>query len=350
MKRYLVFQDGTVIEGEGFGHDGESYGELVFTTSMTGYLESITDPSYRNQILVFASPTIGNYDISMGSEESGQGQVAGIVTRDAHSVLRSDSSWDHFQEYLRAKGVPGIDLVDTRQLVRKIREGGTLRCHMSNSPSTARAFPDPMDADLVSLVTCRTQYHVPGRNGHSILFVDLGAKRSLVREMSAVGSLLVVPYDADLEMMAGEYDAVFLSNGPGDPSHPSLSGVVDFVRRASESMPVYGVCLGHQIISQAFGGRTTKMKFGHRGSNHAVGDGTHVMITTHNHGYAVDEASLAGTPLQVIQRDINDGTVEKIKHRDLHVFSVQYHPEASPGPHDARVFFQEILADMEALQ
>lgn len=350
MKRYLVLEDGTTIEGEAFGYEGESYGELVFTTSMTGYLESITDPSYRNQILVFASPTIGNYPIDKGKVESSQGQVSGIVTRDAHSVLRSDPGWNAFDRFLFENKIPGVDLVDTRLLVRKIRERGTMRCHILNRKDGKLEFPDPMAEDLVSLVTCTRPYKVSGNGNLRFLFVDLGTKRSLVSEMAGIGNLTVVPYNSDLGSVYGDFDAVFLSNGPGDPSHASLQGVVKFIRDTASLMPVYGVCLGHQLISIAFGGRTVKMKFGHRGSNHAVTDGTSIMITSHNHGYAVDEASLAGTQLVVKQRDINDSTVEMIRHRSLNVMSVQYHPEASPGPHDAKSFFTVIRKEMEGVQ
>ncbi len=347
MKRYLVLEDGTSLEGQAFGYDGNAYGELVFTTSMTGYLESITDPSYRGQILIFASPTVGNYPLEKGSMESGSAQVAGIVTREAHSVLKSDPSWDEFDKFLFDNRVPGIDLVDTRMLVRKIRERGTMRCHIVGSRGERLTFPDPMAEDLVSQVSCSAPHEVKGNGDRRFLFVDLGTKSSLVREMSGIGQLLVVPYNADLLELSRDCDAVFLSNGPGDPAHSSLRGVTEFIRQAAETKPVYGVCLGHQLIGLAFGGRTVKMKFGHRGSNHAVTDGERIMITSHNHGYAVHEGSLQGTNLSVIQRDVNDSTVEMIRHNRLRVMSVQYHPEASPGPHDARIYFRKIVEDME---
>ena len=350
MKRYLVLEDGTTLEGQAFGYDGDSYGELVFTTSMTGYLESITDPSYRGQILIFASPTIGNYPMEKGSMESKSAQVAGIVTREAHSVLKSDQSWDAFDRFLFDSKVPGIDLLDTRMLVRKIRERGTMRCHIVDEKPGKLAFPDPMAQDLVSQVSCSEPYEVKGNGDYRFLFVDLGTKSSLVKEMAGVGRLLVVPYNSDLIELSRDCDAVFLSNGPGDPAHSSLKGITEFIRNTAETKPVYGVCLGHQLIGLAFGGKTVKMKFGHRGSNHAVTDGKSIMITSHNHGYAVQEGSLQGTNLNVMQRDINDGTVEMMKHGRLKVMSVQYHPEASPGPHDARIYFRKITEDMEGLQ
>ncbi len=346
MERYLILEDGTVLKGVGFGYLGESYGEIVFTTSMTGYLESITDPSYRNQILTFASPTIGNYPISMGSFESDEVQVSGIVTRDAHAQLMIDDSWLEFNTLLEQHKVPGLDLIDTRYLVRKIREKGVMRAYISSDSQVPENFPDPMAEDVVSKVTCKNEYKVESGKKKNLLFIDVGAKKSLVKEMAQVANLHVVPYHADFSKMTN-YDGIFISNGPGDPSHESLSHLTKFLKEKSEDVPVYGVCLGHQLISLAMGGRTLKMKFGHRGSNHAVTDGRKIYITSHNHGYAVDPASLEHTGLKVVQWDINDKSVEMVKHQSLHMFSVQYHPEASPGPHDSRWFFEMVSKDLE---
>lgn len=347
MNRYLILEDGTVLKGVAFGYSGDSYGEIVFTTSMTGYLESITDPSYRNQILTFASPTVANYPLSMGLFESDSVQVSGIVARDAHAQLVIDQSWLDFNQLLEDQKVPGIDLVDTRLLVRKIREKGVMRAYISSLPDVPEEFPDPMDQDVVSKVSCREPYQVEGREGHRILFIDVGAKKSLVSEMSRLAGLYVVPYSTDFSKLDFDYDSIFISNGPGDPSHDSLSGVTDFIRKRSEDTHIYGVCLGHQIISLALGGKTMKMKFGHRGSSHAVTDGNRIFITTHNHGYAVERSSLENTGLSVAQWDINDGSVEMVRHENKPIFSVQYHPEASPGPRDARWFFDDIRKDLE---
>ena len=346
MNRYLILEDGTVLKGVGFGYLGDSYGEIVFTTSMTGYLESITDPSYRNQILTFASPTIANYPLSMGSFESAEVQVSGVVTRDAHAHLMIDDSWLEFNALLEDNKVPGLDLVDTRYLVRKIREKGVMRAYISSEDKVPDSFPDPMAEDVVSKVTCRKEYDVDSGQMKNLLFIDVGAKKSLVKEMSGVANLHVVPYNTDFSKI-GNYDGIFISNGPGDPSHESLNGVTEFLREKSRQIPIYGVCLGHQLISIALGGKTLKMKFGHRGSNHAVTDGRKIYITSHNHGYAVDPDSLDKTGLKAIQWDINDRSVEMVKHQDLHIFSVQYHPEASPGPHDSRWFFDMVKKDLE---
>lgn len=347
MNRYLILEDGTVLKGVAFGYAGDSYGEIVFTTSMTGYLESITDPSYRNQILTFASPTVANYPLRMGLFESDSVQVAGVVARDAHAKLVIDQSWLYFNQLLEEHKVPGIDLVDTRLLVRKIRDKGVMRAYISSSPEVPDKFPDPMDMDVVAKVSCREPYHVNGNSSHKVLFIDVGAKKSLVKELSGLADLYVVPYNSDFDRIDYDYDSIFISNGPGDPSHQSLSKVTDFIRKRSEDTHIYGVCLGHQIISLALGGKTMKMKFGHRGSNHAVTDGKRIYITTHNHGYAVDRDSLENTGLRVTQWDINDGSVEMVRHGDKPIFSVQYHPEASPGPRDARWFFEDIKRDLE---
>lgn len=347
MKRYLILEDGTVLSGVAFGHLGDSYGELVFTTSMTGYLESITDPSYRNQILTFASPTIANYPLSKGTFESREVQVSGIVTRDAHAQLMIDDSWLKFNSLLEEHRVPGIDLVDTRLLVRKIREKGVMRAYISSEDKVPESFPDPMAEDVVSMVSCKEEYNVDNGHGKNLLFIDVGTKKSLVNEMSQVANLHVVPYNIDFSKLEKNFDGIFISNGPGDPSHKSLSQVTSFLREMSNKVPIYGVCLGHQLISLSLGASTTKMKFGHRGSNHAVTDGKKIYITSHNHGYAVEPESLKNTGLETTQWDINDKSVEMVKHRELDIFSVQYHPEASPGPHDSQWFFEEVRKNLE---
>lgn len=347
MLRYLLLQDGTVLKGVAFGAETGAYGEIVFTTSMTGYLESITDPSYRNQILTFASPTVGNYSIGKGRFESDRPQVSGIVARDAHAFLGIDADWDEFNRYLAEHGVPGIDLVDTRLLVRKIREKGVLRAYIRDSPSMPDDFPDPMSEDIVGKVSCPSPYKVDSGLEKTLMYIDVGTKKSLLDEMSGVANLQVVPYNADFSSYSGTYDGIFISNGPGDPAHSSLEKVTGFLGKMAGEVPIYGVCLGHQLISISLGARTSKMKFGHRGSNHAVTDGKRIYITSHNHGYAVDSESLAGTGLEPVQWDINDRSIEMVRHEQYRLFSVQYHPEASPGPHDSRWFFQAVRKDLE---
>lgn len=342
MDRYLMLEDGTILKGTGYGHNASSYGEIVFTTSMTGYMESLTDPSYRGQILIFAFPTIANYHFSEDQMESSEIQVEALVTKDAHSFLEAGKPGEEFDAFLKESGVPGIDGIDTRTLVKKIREKGVMKAWISDRPDFPEDWPDPMDRDLVGETSTSEPYRVAGDDELNILFIDLGAKRSLVRKMSEIGTLDVVPYNFDFSKIDGSYAAVFLSNGPGDPSHPSLAAVTQYASRIAQTTPLYGVCLGHQVISRALGGDTEKMRFGHRGSNHAVTDGERIWITTHNHGYAVKAESLENTPLEVTQWDVNDHTVEMVECKEKPIFSVQYHPEASPGPHDSEWFFEKI--------
>ncbi|KAA8922218.1 MAG: glutamine-hydrolyzing carbamoyl-phosphate synthase small subunit [Thermoplasma sp.] len=338
MKRYLITNDGTVISGYGYGSPVTGYGELVFTTSMTGYLESLTDPSYVGQILVFASPTISNYDLRKGVMESERVKVSGVVTRDAHIEFPAGGLGTEFDRFLMDEGIPGIDGVDTRLLVRKIRQGGVMRAYITDDPEKAKIFPDPMAENLVSkAVEARGIRNIRGKGEKKLLFIDLGSKKTLRDMMLDHFSLTVASVDSDLDSI-DRYDAIFVSNGPGDPDHPSLKPVVEFLRKNIGVKPIFGICFGLQIIALAYGSKTYKMKFGHRGSNHAVTDGSRIFITTHNHGYAVNPDYVKD--FRVSEYDINDGTIEMIE--DDMMMAVQYHPEASPGPHDTRWFFSEM--------
>jgi len=338
MKRYLITSDGTVIAGYGYGSPVTGYGELVFTTSMTGYLESMTDPSYVGQILVFASPTIANYELRKGVMESDRVKVSGIVTRDAHINMPAGTLGLDFDRFLRDEGIPAIDGVDTRLLVRKIRQGGVLRAYIADDTQGHSDFPDPMSENLVArAVDARGVKNIRGKGERRILFIDLGSKKTLRDMMLEHFSLIMASADSDLDAI-DKYDAIFVSNGPGDPDHPSLRPVVNFLKRNIGVKPIFGICFGLQIIALAYGSKTYKMKFGHRGSNHAVTDGNRIYVTTHNHGYAVDPDTVRD--FHVRERDINDGTIEMIE--DGMMMAVQYHPEASPGPHDTRWFFSEM--------
>ena len=345
-KSFLILEDGSVFEGVSFGSEIEGYGEVVFTTSMTGYLESLTDPSYKNQILVFASPTVANYSMGKSRMESSGIMVSGVITRDSHSVLQGGDDWEEFNDLLSNSGIPGLDMVDTRALVRKLRENGVMRGWICSDKSLKREFPDPMAEDVVSLVSPTSVTTFSGNGNGKILFIDVGSKNSIKDEMLKFSSLVVASPKSDFSKIEDDYSLIFISNGPGDPSHISLEPVRRFIKDMAGKKPIFGVCLGHQLIGLAMGGKTLKMKFGHRGSNHAVSDGRSILITTHNHGYALDESSLSGTGLDVVQRDVNDLTVERIENRKLRIYSVQYHPEASPGPHDSKGFFSEIKREM----
>jgi carbamoyl-phosphate synthase small subunit len=347
MSRWLILEDGTCFQGTPFGSTSPCNGEIVFTTSMTGYVETITDPSYRGQILVFASPTVGNYPVRKGKMQSQYPNVAGIVTRDAHAIMHSDPEWIDFQNMLSKYGVPGIDGVDTRMIVRKIRDKGVMKAVIKDDPEPPEKWEDTMQRNLVSEVSLSTEKLIHGKGKTTFLFIDLGTKTSLVENVLKIGNIYTVPYNFDPDKVPVNYDAIFLSNGPGDPSHRSLEPIVNFISDNIGRIPIFGVCLGHQIIGLASGGTTEKMKYGHRGVNHAVTDGLSIMITSHNHGYAINKLSLENTDLRMMQWDINDGTVEGIKSNYHNMMSVQYHPEASPGPSDGNVFFNDIKRLME---
>lgn len=349
MKGYLTLEDGTRITGETRSMFDDAYGEVVFTTSMTGYMESITDPSYRGQILVFASPTIGNYPRELGRMESDRIQVSGIIARDIHTILPSTEMREEFYSYLSEKRIPFLDGVDTRSLVRKIRDHGVMKGWITGNEPKDLNWPDPMDRNLVGEVSVKKTFKIDTGKEREILFIDVGTKKSLLEDIGEIGNLKVVPYDHDFSRETEKYDAIFISNGPGNPDHASLEKTRNFVKESYGKTPIYGVCLGHQILALALGGKTFKMPFGHRGSNHAVTDGTHVWITSHNHGFAVDGESLGKTDLKVSQWDINDRTPEMMETDNGMAVSIQYHPEASPGPHDARWFFTRFKNDLEAV-
>ncbi len=342
MKRYLLLEDGTTYEGTGYGYEGETNGEIVFTTSMSGYLETITDPSYAGEILIFAFPEIANYPLNLEHMESSKVQVAGIITKDAHSIYSGGESGTGFNEFLKQNMVPAIDGIDTRSLVEKIRESGAIKGYIRNKNEFPDKFEDTMDLDLVSMVSIKKYKYYNSGHKKQILFIDVGTKNSLIKRLSETASLHIVPYNYDFFNIKFHYDAIFLPNGPGNPGHSSLEPLRAFIREKSSSMPVMGVCLGNQLIALSMGGKTEKMKYGHRGINHAVLIGNRVYITSHNHGYAVNGDSLKGTGMEICGTDINDGTVEMIKHRELPVFSVQFHPEAYPGPYDSAWFFNDI--------
>lgn len=341
MDRFLVLEDGTIYKGKGFGSDLHVSGEVVFTTSMTGYVETLTDPSYLGQIVVFAHPTIGNYPWNEEMMESSRVQVAGVITREGHAFLNSSSGREPLHSLLVTYGVPGIDGIDTRSLIMKIREKGTMKGVICSDPSAVTEFVDIGTQDLLKRLNVRSRF-ISGKGDMRILMIDTGAKKSMIDHMSELGDIQVIPYDYDFSRLSADHDLLFLTNGPGDPNHPANSKMIEYVRNNIGQKPVAGICLGHQVIALASGARTSKMRFGHRGVNHSVNDGLRIFVTSQNHGYAVDRGSLQGTGLEVTLVDSNDGTVEGLANPDLGVLSVQFHPEARPGPWDASAFFKEV--------
>jgi carbamoyl-phosphate synthase small subunit len=348
MRATLALDDGLVLTGSAIGAAGSAGGEVVFTTSLTGYQEVLSDPSYRGQIVVMAYPLIGNYGFHDAHLESARPQAAGFVVRWAAPQPAAGGDLD---AYLRAWGVAGLAGVDTRRLVRHLRAGGVRRGVITTDDESpgdlvarARAVPDLGEIDLVAQVSTRDVVRWPAP-GPTIAVLDCGAKQGIVTHLRARGCEVVLfPHDVSAEAIGAVRPAgLVVTNGPGDPAR--LTAIAAEVRALWDDLPVMGICLGHQILAIGAGARTFKLSFGHRGSNHPVRDETtgRVAITTQNHGYAVDEVSLDGTGFEVTHHNLHDGTVEGMRHRRLPVFSVQYHPEGRPGPQDSAHLFDRFL-------
>lgn len=359
---YLVLEDGAIFPGRSFGAMVEAAGEVVFTTAMTGYQEVITDPSFAGQIVVMTCPHIGNVGVNPEDMEAARPALRGLVVRDYCHIPSNWRSKGTLAAFLQAHGIPALSGVDTRALTRRLRTRGVMRGILSPQAADpialverARQVPDLSALDLVNQVTCQTIHTLPLTEGPAspvpwprprVALLDCGAKANIGACLAARGcAVTVLPATTSAqEIIAGGFHGVLLSNGPGDPAvvHYAIKTVQELVRAAPyQRIPIFGICLGHQILALALGGRTYKLKFGHRGSNHPVKDLAtgRVSITTQNHGYAVDADSLAGTGLVVTHISLNDGSVEGLRHETLPIFSVQYHPEASPGPHDSLGLF-----------
>ncbi|HKY33000.1 MAG TPA: glutamine-hydrolyzing carbamoyl-phosphate synthase small subunit [Candidatus Polarisedimenticolia bacterium] len=369
MEAILALEDGRAFRGRSFGAVGERGGEVVFNTSMTGYQEILTDPSYRGQIVVMTAPQIGNYGVNDHDEESARPQVEGFAVREISEVHSNWRSRKDLPQYLKENDVVGISEIDTRALTRHLRSRGVLRGVVStvdHDPESlsgkARGYPAPAQQDLVARVSCSAPYIAAPRPGpgwagepaprkkrarFKVVAYDFGIKGNILRCLEEVGCrVTVVPAGASaVEVLALQPSGVFLSNGPGDPE--ALGAAAGTVRELLGRVPVFGICLGHQILALACGGRTYKLKFGHRGANHPVMnlEAGRVEITAQNHGYSVDPDSLP-PEMEITHVNLNDGTLEGMRHRGVPAFSVQYHPEASPGPHDASYLFHQFAALM----
>ena len=374
MEGIIGLEDGTVLRGRGFGHEGWVAAEMCFNTSMTGYEEILTDPSYRGQVVALTCPEIGNTGINPEDEESDRVQVAGLLVR---RLSRRASNWrnrENLETYLQRNKVPAVEGVDTRALTRKLRTQGAMKGVLATNGMSgeeavrkAREWAGLGATDYVGEVTTKNSFEwdpegkdFPGKLGsetrkmpairHRVAAIDCGMKRNILRLLRAQGIQPVVfPAKAKSEeILKANVDGVFLSNGPGDPSVPTY--VHKTVRELIGKKPIFGICLGHQMLAHALGAKTFKLKFGHRGGNQPVKDLTtgKVSITSQNHGYAVDPKSLPTGKAVVSHVNLNDGTCEGIRLVSDAAFSVQYHPEAAPGPHDAVYFFRQFSDLLDA--
>ena len=360
MRALLALEDGRIFEGDSFGATGTSVGEICFNTSMTGYQEVLTDPSYRGQIVAMTYPLIGNYGTNAADAESSEPHVRGFVIEELSEIAsnwRSESSLD---DYLRHWKIPGVQGIDTRALTRHLRTLGAMKACLTTELAAPEAVQRAVKGegmigmDYVREVTTPAPFEWQSDQRdlppirHRVVAYDYGIKENILRRLRQNGfAVTVVPATTTAEeTLAFQPEGVFLSNGPGDPA--ALDYVHEAVRGLMGKTPIFGICLGHQVLGYAFGGKTFKLKFGHRGGNQPVKDliGGKVAITSQNHGFAVDAASLPDE-VEVTHINLNDGTVEGMRHRELPIFSVQYHPEAAPGPHDADHFFADFARLIE---
>jgi carbamoyl-phosphate synthase small subunit len=355
---FLILEDGTVMEGTGFGFEETTYGEVVFTTGMTGYQESLTDPSYRGQILIMSYPLIGNYGVNNYDNESPKIQVQGYVVRENCPIPSEMYSGDTINNFLISNRKPGISEVDTRSLIIGIREHGTLRGAISFEDDVEsvleeiRRMPYPSERNLVDEVSTKDIIRYEKEGTRTVALIDCGVKANIIKELSKRFAVIQVPYDTSPNFFRNEdIDGIVISNGPGDPSHPELKDtVVKTLKTLKEDLPMMGICMGNQLMALALGGETFKMKFGHRGANQPVRLNGRVFITSQNHGYAVKEESLDESEIFVNQHNVNDKTVEGLKHRELPIFTSQYHPEVSPGPGDTAFLFDDFMKLVEGHQ
>jgi carbamoyl-phosphate synthase small subunit len=350
----LVLADGSVFEGEAIGAEapnGVSSGEVVFNTVLSGYQEVLTDPSYAGQIVTFTYPHIGNYGTSTLDNESRRPFCRGVIVRDLARRPSNHRSVESLADFLSRHGVAGIAGIDTRRLTRVIRDSGSISGAFGTASEAvlleaARADKGTSGIDLVSTVTTNEPYRVGGNHPLSVVAFDFGIKTTIVSCLAEVANVEVVPASTSAaDVLARRPDGVFLSNGPGDPA--AVPYAVDAIRELLGQVPIFGICLGHQLLCRALGAETFKLPFGHHGGNHPVRHEVsgRVEITSQNHNYCVDPGSLGGR-VSVTHSNLNDGTNEGIKVLDVPAFSVQYHPEAGPGPHDSRYLFAEFQRSM----
>jgi carbamoyl-phosphate synthase small subunit len=354
----LALEDSRTFRGRSWAADGEACGEMVFNTSMTGYQEVLTDPSYAGQIVCMTYPLIGNYGVNRADEESDRPWVEGFVVREASRMASNWRAEESLDDYLKRWKIVAMEGIDTRALVRHIRDKGAMRACIStidtdetSAVEKALKSPSMENRELASVVTTKQPYEVEpeGQQRFHVVCYDFGVKRNSLRHLAGLGCrITVVPAATSAaEVLALKPDGIFLSNGPGDPA--SMNKEVEEIRQlVKAAVPTFGICFGHQLLGRAFGGKTFKLMFGHRGGNQPVKDlkGGGVEITSHNHGFAVEAGSLPAE-VEVTHVNLNDRCVEGMQHKTLPIISVQYHPEAAPGPHDAAHHFRRFIKLME---
>ncbi len=358
MEAILALEDGAIFKGKSFGAIGEKYGEVVFNTSMTGYQEILTDPSYKGQIVTMTYPLIGNYGINKEDVESCKPFLEGFVVKEYSRIASNWRSQQTLSDYLRENNILGIEGIDTRALTLHIREIGAMKAVLStldlNEKSLAQKAKDSqglIGIDLVKEVSSSKMYvwSKIKTKGYKIVVLDCGVKYNILRELLKHGcQVIVVPAETSTEgILKLKPDGILISNGPGDPE--AVKYVIKTTRALIGKLPIFGICLGHQMLGLALGGETYKLKFGHHGANHPVKDlkTGKVSITVQNHGFCVDIDSLNKKKIEITHINLNDQTLEGMRHKKLPIFSVQFHPEASAGPHDAGYLFEEFIEMMK---
>ena len=350
MKGYLILEDGSIFEGERIGYEKDAIFEVVFNTSMTGYLEIFTDPSYAGQGVVMTYPLIGNYGLTKEDQESKKPWVEAVIVHEIAEMESNFRSKMHILEFLQENQIPGIQGVNTRKLTKQLRHKGTMKAKLTSQIQDKEAIIKEIQefpiSNLVEKVTSK-EITTCGKGEYKIALLDFGAKQNIIQSLIERGcEVTVFPQDTQAsKLLSDEFDGIVLSNGPGDPEDCKIA-IQTIAKLYEADKPILGICLGHQLMGLATGAKTYKLKYGHRGPNHPVKDlrTGKVCITSQNHGYAIDENTILSEIAEVSHRNVNDGTIEGLRYKGKDILTVQYHPEACPGPEDSRYLFDEFLA------